>query len=134
MTVFLTLDDSLHRTFLNKRVSRDEAVVQDVLSAVGDAPLLVSDYSAALFDPARIQTASDPLAAANEGDFVFSEREALAPHAARIRTLVFYRWNRRYPGDFSLDIDPKALGFTLTSSITLNGKSHPEITREEYRR
>ena len=127
MTVFICLDDRGGMTFLGKRLSRDAAVIADVL-AFSDGKLSVHPYSLPLFGGAA-EAREDYL---NVGENCFVEREELKPHLGRITRLVVYRWNRHYPSDRVPDIDPAAEGFVLKETSDFPGTSHEKITREVY--
>ena len=135
MTVFVCVDDENGMLFNRRRQSRDRVLIEDVLRTAGGAPLWVSPYSAPLFaeaDPA-VHTAEQPLEAAGAEEACFVEVPPLAPWLARIQTLIVYRWNRLYPSDRRLDIDP-AQGFSLRETSEFAGSSHEKITKEVWSR
>ena len=130
MTVFVCVDDENGMLFNRRRQSRDRVLIEDVLRTAGGAPLWVSPYSAPLFaeaDPA-VHTAEQP-----PEEACFVEVPPLAPWLARIQTLIVYRWNRLYPADRRLDIDP-AQGFSLRETSEFAGSSHEKITKEVWSR
>jgi len=120
--------------FAGRRVSRDAAVIGDVVSVVGDGVLFTSDYSAALFEGSALSSVvvSNPLESAERDDFVFLESRGAIEYKDKIDTLIIYRWNRKYPFDVRLDIDPRAEGMTLSETVEFSGKSHEKITRERW--
>ena len=122
--------------FAKRRVSRDAAVISDIVKEVGNGVLFVSDYSAALFEGTDISTVSVscPLESAGEGDSVFLEAKGLSDYRDKISTLVIYRWNRKYPFDVKLDFDPEGEGMKLLDTVNFVGKSHEKITRERWER
>ena len=135
MTVFVCVDDENGMLFNRRRQSRDRVLIEDVLRTAGGAPLWVSPYSAPLFaeaDPA-VPPAEQPLEAAGAEEACFVEVPPLAPWLARIQTLIVYRWNRLYPADRRLDIDP-AQGFSLRETSEFAGSSHEKITKEVWSR
>lgn len=135
MTVFVCVDDENGMLFNRRRQSRDRVLIEDVLRTAGGVPLWVSPYSAPLFaeaDPA-VHTAEQPLEAAGAEGACFVETPPLAPWLARIQTLIVYRWNRLYPADRRLDIDP-AQGFSLRETSEFAGSSHEKITKEVWSR
>ena len=73
-----------------------------------------------------------PLDEAESGDFCFIESLPLCNHVEDIEALVIYRWNRIYPYDKTLDIDPQAEGFKLSEVKDFAGSSHEKITKEIY--
>ena len=50
----------------------------------------------------------------------------------RISELVIYNWNRRYPSDTRLDIDPAKDGFRMLTLTEFKGNAHERITKEVY--
>ena len=119
--------------FHHRRQSRDRAVTADLLALCGAGTLWVHPQSAALFDAApQLRTAEDCLLRAGEAEFCFWE-DALPPEEApRVRGLVRYRWNRRYPADTVFGFDPEAAGMHLQSRLEFAGYSHQIILREVY--
>ena len=53
---------------------------------------------------------------------------ALLPHA---ETLILYKWNREYPGDFFIDVELSKM--KPASVAEFAGKSHEKITEEIYK-
>ena len=132
MRVIVCLDDRLGMLFNHRRQSRDRMQIADMLSLVGEGRLLCDPYSRILF-PAegRQPIFSDAfLEEAGAGDYCFVENRPLLPHLAKIEELIVYKWNRTYPRDMVLDIDPATL--RLVESQELVGSSHEKITRERY--
>lgn len=130
MNVIVTLDNRGGMCFNRRRQSRDRVLNERILALAGGR-LLVSSFSARLFEGQSGVLVSDSfLSDAGEEDFCFVENEHLSAYADRIRKLIVYRWNRDYPGDFFLDLDLSAR--KLISSSEFAGSSHPVITEEIY--
>ena len=95
-------------------------------------------YSQALFSDAEgnaIRTAEDFLEQAGAGEYCFVETCAsLRPYEKNIEHLILYRWNRRYPSDARLDLDPAAEGWRQIGCTEFPGHSHERITKEVYTR
>ena len=136
MTVFLCIDDRGGMTFMKRRLSRDKIMIEDLSKEVGEGILYISDFSEALFSDSElsVMSVSNPLASAGEDDFAFIEDIPISNAIDRIDTLIIYKWNRKYPYDFALDIDPLNCGFSLLSSCDFKGNSHDQITKEIYRK
>lgn len=136
MTVILCVSDGGGMLFNKRRQSRDAELIRDVERLVSDGVLFISDFSAPLFSVSRVSTiaVSDPLSSAGEGDFVFVEDRSLASYKDKISRLIIYRWNRKYPSDFYLDLDPEREGMHLALTADFVGKSHEKITREVWER
>ncbi len=136
MTVIACVSEDGGMLFGGRRVSRDVRVVEDIAKLCAGGALFVGDISESLFSEsdASVISVSDPLSSAGTGDFVFIEDKNLSEYKEKISTLVIYRWNRKYPCDFRLDIDPRAAGMTLSESIDFKGKAHEKITREIWRK
>ena len=136
MKVIACISDGGGLLFAKRRVSRDSAVISDIEGVIGEEALFVSDYSYALFEESGVSTVcvSEPAVSSGDGDFVFFEASGLSAYKDKIESIILYRWNRKYPFDTRLDIDPEKEGFTLTESIEFQGKSHEKITREIWER
>ena len=133
MTVFVCLDDISGMTFGGRRQSRDSRVIADVFAECGSKPLFISPFSEKLMsESGSVRVKRNPLSAAGTGDFCFIEDRGISRHLKKIKKLVIYHWNERYPTDFSFDTDPLAAGFTLRESIDFVGTSHDKITKEIY--
>jgi hypothetical protein len=122
--------------FNKRRVGRDKLMIKDLEEYVADAPIFIEPYSEELFSDVSLNIilSEKPLEFAEEGDFVFVERQKPSRFAERADEIVIYKWNRRYPFDFAMDFSPEALGFKLESSKDFKGYAHEKITREVYRR
>ncbi len=134
MTVILCIDDRGGMLFNKRRVSRDRAVIKDIEKEAEDGMLYISDFSELLFSESSISVLSvpEPLSAAGKGDYVFVENYTLGGKIDKIDKLIIYKWNRKYPFDFSLDINPPDFGFSLISTCDFKGNSHDKITKEIY--
>ena len=133
MTVFVCVSDKGGIFFGGKRQSRDRKVTEDILGEAGDGKVMVREYSKSLFvkNPERITVVQNPLSVGGEGDFVFSEGEALSDYVDKIKRLIIYRWNRDYPQDMLFDIDPCRF-FSLLNTCDFEGNSHEKITKEVW--
>ncbi len=136
MTVFVCVSDGGGMMFAGRRQSRDKAVTADIVKLAESGVLFLSEYSEKLFSESDISliVAPVPCESAGDGDFVFAEAGGLMPYKDRVDTLVIYRWNRKYPYDISLDIDPMREGMRLAETLDFVGNSHEKITREIWRR
>ena len=136
MTVFVCIDERGGMLFMKRRLSKDRLLTADVINSVGDGVLYISEFSEPLFADSDISVMSVPcpLDCAGDGDYVFVEAEKLKKHVDKIKTLVIYNWNRRYPFDVSIDIEPLSLGFKLAETHEFKGHSHDKITKEIYRK
>ena len=134
MRVSLCVDELGGMMFNHRRVSRDREVIADVCRDAENCTLYSSEYSAPLFEDAQKKPAvsSDFLNIAKKDDLCFVESNALMPYLSKITVLTVYKWNRRYPSDVKLDIDPEKSGFKLVDVIEFAGYSHEKITKEVY--
>ena len=134
MTVFVCIDDRGGMLFNKRRQSRDSRVIEDVIRTAEDGVLYISDFSEILFEEsdASVISVPAPLESARSESFVFIENEHLKEYVDKIDRLIIYKWNRKYPSDFSLDVDPVAVGFKKKSTREFKGTSHDKITREDY--
>ena len=134
MTVFVCIDDRGGMIFNKRRLSKDKMIICDIEKEVMDEILYITDFSEALFADSNVSALSvpDPLSCAQEKDFVFIENLTLKSFIDKIDKLIIYKWNRKYPFDLSLDVDPAKDGFSLESSSSFKGNSHDKITKEIY--
>ena len=136
MTVFLCIDDRGGMLFNKRRQSRDSKLIADVCETVGDGILYVSDFSEMLFSESECSVISipAPLGMAKKDGFVFVENFHIGDFLENIDTLIIYKWNKKYPYDFSLDVIPEQCGYTLTEKFDFCGSSHEKITKEIYKK
>ena len=137
MKVIVCVDDRNGMMFNNRRLSRDRLLIEDVVKNIEGGNLLMTPYSEILFQDADINAfflSEYILEEAGPEDYCFIENKALAPFADRIDELIIYRWNRKYPADTYLDIDPEALSMSLVATSEFAGSSHEKITKELYKK
>lgn len=134
MIVILCLDDQGGMMFNYRRQSRDKEVIRDILQMKDGKTLWMNDYSAKLFEEAKEEIHCDEafLQKAGEDEFCFVENEQPGFYVNRIKQLVIYRWNRKYPADFFPEIDFN--NWTLKESTEFQGNSHEKVTKEVYDR
>ena len=134
MRVIVCLDDRGGMMFNGRRQSKDRVLIRDVVASLDGKPLALSPYSAPLFAETELPLAVSEtfLDEAGAETVCFVEDRALRPYLDRIDRLVIYRWNRHYPSDLSLDLDPIAEGFHLGETSEFEGSSHKTVTKEIY--
>ena len=93
-------------------------------------------YSAKLFSDysEKILVDDDFLSKAEENDFCFVESNNILSYLSDISSIILFKWNRHYPADKYFPIDLNGGGWKLCNSANFAGKSHENITMEEYRR
>ena len=121
--------------FNHRRQSQDRAQREDLMDLCAGRPLWAAPCSAPLFrDWEEVRVDGEFLTKAAEGEICFVEDRPLLPVLDRIEALVLYDWDRAYPADVHLDLDPAAAGFTLEEERAFPGTSHERIIRRIYRR
>lgn len=131
MIIIVALDDNSGMMFNERRQSMDRVLRERILSLVSEGRLLMNRYTESQFEPdERIVADDDFLENAKDGDFCFVENEHIAPYENKIKKIVIFRWNRKYPGDFFFDIDLST--WTLSDTEEFRGSSHDKITMEVY--
>ncbi len=135
MTVAVCISDGGGMMFNKRRQSRDKAVIEDILSCVGERKLVLSSYSLSLFPTkdSRIVSSAEPLGEVEEDGFVFVEDGGLLKFKKKIKEIYIYKWNRKYPFDLKLDFCPEAEGMHLTETVEFVGNSHEKIIRELWK-
>ena len=135
MIPIVCVDERNGMLFSGRRQSQDRIVREDILKEIQGHTLWMNAYSAKQFshsDCPNLLIAEDFLQQAGEQDFCFVENQCLTPYLDHISTLFVYRWDRRYPADFYLDIPLDT--FILQSTADFSGYSHKKIQKERYRR
>ena len=134
MIAIACVDDGLGVGFNRRRQSRDRAMLARLGAVTGGAPVWMNAATAKLFDPLPpfVRVAEDFLDRAGQGEYCFAEDTDLAPLADRLEGLVLYRWNRTYPADRWLGLDPGT--WRLAGRTEFPGTSHEKLTEEVYTR
>ena len=133
MRVAVCVDEEYGMLFGGRRQSKDRLLRAQLLGAAGEGSLWMNAYSAKQFEeePA-IRVAEDFLEQAEPADLCFVENTDLAPYAGKIRQLIVYRWNRRYPATAWFPVALFENRWKLESSTDFPGSSHDVITQEIY--
>ena len=131
MTVIVCIDTGRGMTFFGKRQSTDSVLRERILALADGRGLVVNPYTASQFAQNDEVTVSD---GASADGVWFVEDVDPAPFAERIDTLVIYRWNRAYPREMKLTLDPYDAGMRLCSITDFEGSSHARITEEIWTR
>lgn len=133
MIAAVCVDQRNGMAFHRRRQSMDRAVRTDLLAAAGGAPIWMTPYSGRQFTEkgANLRLEENPLSVAGPGALCFVEFPPLRPYLERLEGLILYRWNRVYPADQRLDLDPGAC-FHLISTQELQGYSHEKVVKEVY--
>lgn len=137
MKVIVCIDDNNGMMFNNRRQSRDRILIDDIVKNVFGGNLLMAPYSEPLFEDSNIDAfflSEYILEEADPEDYCFIENKPLLPYLDRINELIIYRWNRKYPADMYLDVNPLKHSFHLVSTSEFTGSSHEKITKEVYKK
>lgn len=129
------VDNANGMMFHKRRQSQDRIVREKILSMAAGKKLWMNAYSHRQFakmDGEQIAEAEAFLESAGQGEYCFVENVPLAPYEEKIEKLILFHWNRRYPGDFFLDLDLSEKQWKLTESSEFAGSSHEKITMEIY--
>lgn len=130
MKVIVCVDGNFGMLFNKRRQSRDKVLLEDVFKTT--EKVWIHSFSEKLFVDYgdRIIVDDAFLEKAGEKDVCFVENQRLAAYCEKINQLIVYKWNRKYPADFYLDLN---LGeWNLEETVEFAGKSHEKITREIY--
>lgn len=130
MNVIACVDIGNGMMFNKRRQSRDRVVIEQIVKYIGNAKLWMNSYSAELFKETSADIVVDDefLDKAAEGDYCFVENCHI--NNCDVKQIILYRWDKKYPADFKLDIDLE--GYTLKNTLEFKGYSHEKITREVY--
>lgn len=135
MIVAVCVDARGGMLFNRRRQSQDRAQREDLLEFCAGRRLWIAPYSAPLFGEREdVLADGEFLDKAAEGEVCFVEDRPVAPYADRVEAMVVYDWDRAYPADVHLDLDPAASGFALREEREFRGTSHERIIRRVYER
>ena len=135
MYLIYCVDDKGGLSFGGRRQSRDRVVRADLLKMTAGKALWMSPASRRQFtepEGERITVSEEFLSEAGKGDFCFVEDRPARPWLARTEGIILYQWNRVYPADRYLDVQPLKEGFHLEKTEEFPGYSHETITKEVY--
>ena len=135
MKIAFCTDDDNGMLFNGRRLSRDRAVTDDLINSLsGSQKLWIHPFSLKLFQGREEMVIIDEelLSHAGKNDLCFIENIDITPYEALIDELIIYRWNRRYPSDMKLTLNPE--DFEATAVKEIKGSSHEKITKEVFRR
>lgn len=133
MIPIVCVDDRFGMAFNKRRCSSDTVVSADILNRTDGARLWMDTYSAKLFGGANgVIVDDDALTKAGTGEYVFCERTDPAKYQDKIEKLLVYFWNRKYPSDTKMILDPEQWNRTIITEFA--GHSHEKITLEEWTR
>lgn len=137
MIMIACVDEKNGMMFNRRRQSRDSVVCRDILRECGGRKLYMSAYSGRLFEEAGsadIRICEEVPAAAAEGDACFMEDIRMTGFEDRIRAVILYKWNRRYPADLYFPLDMSDGAWELQQREEFRGSSHDKVTKEVYKR
>lgn len=136
MKLILTLDDNNGMMFNHRRQSSDAAIRNRVKEIINEELLYLNTYSAEQFmdNDIRLLIDEDFLHKAGREEYCFVEDRKLSDIREDIEEFVIFRWNRKYPSDFVLDVLPEDCGMVCVSTEEFAGNSHEKITVEVWAR
>lgn len=135
LTVAICVDERNGVLFAGRRQSRDRLLIADLLKNTNGKRVCITPFSKLLFEnDSNVLVCQDLFAEAPDQSICFAEDTSLLSHVEDIQTLILYHWNRHYPADRYLDIDPVKHGFALTERSEFAGSSHDKITKEVYQK
>lgn len=132
MILIVCLDKNGGMMFNHRRQSKDRYVIKDLLNETSGQYLRINKYSATLFELASndLYISDDFLVNAEKDDFCFIENTKVAPYIDKIKQVIVYRWDRKYPSDQVFDLDLKL--FKIKKIEEFKGYSHDVIQKEIY--
>ena len=133
--VALVIDDKGGVMFNKRRQSRDKLLIKDLCDKTKTF-IYISPYSSLLFEDFtdRIKIVNDPLSECPDGECAFVEGLPISGYLEDIDELIIYSWNKIYPSDVKLDLNPESRGFKLSAKYDFVGNSHDKITKGTYKK
>lgn len=129
MKVAVCIDDNNGMMFNMRRQSRDRELIKDFVTSANGNKIFIKPFSEILFKEYEVSINENMMTVAEENDLCFLEDENINLYKEKINVLIIYKWNRKYPADFTFEMPE---GFTLKESTDFKGSSHEKITKEVY--
>ncbi|MGL6198588.1 MAG: ribonuclease Z [Lachnospiraceae bacterium] len=133
MKMIVCIDDNGGMMFNHRRQSQDGVLRKRILSETQKSKLWMNPYSYKQFkdeDTDNIIVDEGFMLKADKDDYCFIENISVASYEDQIKSIIIYKWNRRYPSDLKFDISLK--DWKLMSTEDFKGSSHEKITKEVY--
>lgn len=141
MMIIACVDENNGLMFNHRRQSRDSIVCRDILQECSGKKLYMSACSGQLFEEAKkteeaeraeIEITEDILKQAGNEDACFIEDAEITGFEEKIRKVILYKWNRRYPADRYFTLDLSNGSWVLLRTEEFKGSSHERIKKEIY--
>lgn len=133
MIVISCLDKGNGMLFHNRRQSRDREVRERIQQICKGKKLWMNHYSSRLYggmDSVETAVSDSFMLEAGDGELCFVESDMLAPFEEDIEAIIVFRWDRKYPADFYMDLELS--GWEKIRVREFLGYSHETITEEIY--
>lgn len=135
MKIIAAVDDNFGLLFNKRRQSQDSVLRRKVGEIIKSSNFLMNSYSFKQFKNEiysdNIKVSNDFMEMADKDDYVFIENTDISDYQDKIKEIILFKWNRKYPGDFFLNINLKK--FSLSEVEEFKGSSHDKITMEVYK-
>lgn len=132
MIAVVCIDDNGGMLFNNRRLSRDRILIEDLINTADGRKIYIEPFSETLFNgkESDVLVTDDCLSGAGEDDYCFVENKNISAYRNKIKGLIIYKWNRKYPSDLKFDFDLS--DYKLNEVSEFAGSSHEKITKEIY--
>lgn len=135
MIVIVCLDRENGMLFHNRRQSRDREVKERLQQICKGKKVWMNHYSSRLYgemDSVDTAVSDSFMSEAGNGDFCFVESDILKPFEENIEAVIAFRWDKKYPADFYMDLELS--DWEKIGTQEFPGYSHETITEEIYMR
>lgn len=135
MIIVVAADDGYGLMFNKRRQSQDKKLREHLLTVCQGKRLWMNGYTAKQFtetEQSSLCVDEEFLDKAGAGEYCFVENCSIQPYQDKIEKVLVYKWNRKYPTDFGLDIPLAEQGYQCTMTEEFAGNSHEKITVEEW--
>lgn len=125
--------------FNHRRLSRDRILTEDLQKRTNGSALQMDSYSYKQYGQAKdivleedeLLTEASKKEKGPENQWFLLERKIPQEAIEQMDEILLYRFDRRYPGDAFIRIDPEQ--FELKEKEEFEGFSHEKITREIWK-
>ncbi len=136
MNIIVAVDDKNGMMFNGRRISQDKAVRKKISELIQGKLLWFNEYTMTQYkgEPFPVCVDANFLSKVASDEYCFVENVELSGVKDSIDSMIIFRWNRKYPSDFKLDVLPESCGFGCAYSEDFAGNSHEKITMEIWRK
>lgn len=137
MIPIVIIDERKGMLWNHRRQSQDRLLRKKIMQVIQGKKLWMNPYTWTQFAPEyaaanSIEVDEDFMEKAGEEEYCLIEDKHLRVYSDSIQALLLFRWDRKYPADFFLDLALDDGTWKCIKTEEFSGFSHKKITMEVY--